>query len=87
MSRELIKVGEEITEVGQAVDKMPFESKKFWALLVSISAVFVVLLVATFITVNPDLAAHAMDTVVWLSGIYITGQASQDVMKAFKGKQ
>lgn len=80
---QIVKAAE---AVEQAADKLPLESKKFWALLISIGTVFVILFVATWFMVNPDLAAHAMDTVVWLSAAYIAGQASQDAVKAYKAK-
>ena len=81
-------VKRDIKFVSADIDKKPLESKKFWALLVSILSVFVVLLTAgiAFLHIGAELAAHAMDVIVWLAGIFITGQGAQDVMKAYKGK-
>lgn len=80
------KIVQAAEAVEATADKLPLESKKFWALLVSILTVFVILFVATWFMVNPDLAAHAMDTTVWLASAYIVGQASQDAVKAYKAQ-
>lgn len=72
--------------VESIIDKRPLESKKFWALLVGIQSLLVVLLVSgvVFLHITPEIAIHAMDTIIWLDGLYIAGQGAQDVMKEFK---
>ncbi len=81
-----VKLGAAV--ISSLVDKKPLESKKFWALLLSIFAIAVLLLLsgASMLHMNPDLAMHAMDKIVWIVGTYLGSQGVQDAVDAYKGK-
>ncbi len=76
---------DEITKIEQSVDKAPFESKKFWSLLVGMIGIFLILLASRFLKTDGTLLVHAMDSVIMLVATYMLGQGATDAIKAFKG--
>lgn len=61
--------------------KKPLESKKFWGLLVGLGAT----LLTTQLGLDEAMATEALESIVWLVGALVGGQALQDAARGIKG--
>ncbi len=79
---------EVVAKIEHVADKMPLESKKFWALLICTAVLFMVLLVSgvAFLHLSAEIVMHTMDKLVMLTVAYFAGQSAQDLMDSIKGK-
>lgn len=65
-------------------DKAPLESKKFWSYIIGLPTIVIILVAHKLLKLDNALATHAMDTVLYLSGLYMSGQGIQDLIRTIR---